>query len=49
VAIVKTDVSEKLSTSLITVTRMGELETTLDATSNRRTLTWYFFTACVGC
>jgi hypothetical protein len=50
VALVRTDASEELSASFITVTRIGELETTLAVTSNRRTLrsTWYFFEACVG-
>jgi DNA-binding TFAR19-related protein (PDSD5 family) len=38
VALVRTDVSEELSTSVIRVTRIGELETTLAVTSNRRTL-----------
>jgi hypothetical protein len=37
VALVRTDVSEKLSASIIRVTRIGELET-LAVTSNRRTL-----------
>jgi hypothetical protein len=34
VALVRTDVSEELSASLINVTRIGELETTLAVTSN---------------
>jgi hypothetical protein len=38
VALVRTDVSEELSASFIRVTRIGELETTLAVTSNRRTL-----------
>jgi hypothetical protein len=38
VALVRTDVSEKLSASLIRVTRIDELGTTLAVTSNRRTL-----------
>jgi hypothetical protein len=38
VALVKTDVSEELSASIIRVTRIGELETTLAVTSNRRML-----------
>jgi hypothetical protein len=38
VAVVRTDVSEELSASFIRVTRIGELRTTLAATSNRRTL-----------
>jgi hypothetical protein len=37
VALVRTDVSEELSTS-IRVTRIGELGTRLAVTSNRRTL-----------
>jgi hypothetical protein len=38
VALVRTDVSEKLSVSIIRVTRIGELGTTLAVTSNQRTL-----------
>jgi hypothetical protein len=38
VALVRTDVSEELSTSIIRVTRIGELGTTLAITSNRCTL-----------
>jgi hypothetical protein len=38
VAIVRTDVSEELSASIIRVTEIGELGTTLAVTSNRRTL-----------
>jgi hypothetical protein len=38
VALVRTDVSEELSASLIRVTRIGELGTTLAVTSNGRTL-----------
>jgi hypothetical protein len=49
VAIVGTDVSEELSASIIRVTGISELGTTLAVTSNRRTLIWYFFAACVGC
>jgi hypothetical protein len=37
-ALVRTDVSEEPSASFITVTRLGELRTTLAVTSNRRTL-----------
>jgi hypothetical protein len=37
VALVRTDVSEELSVSIIRVTRIGELGTTLGVTSNRRT------------
>jgi hypothetical protein len=35
---VKTDVSEGLSASIISVTRIGELGTTLGVTSNRRNI-----------
>jgi hypothetical protein len=38
VALLRSDVSEELSASIIKVTRIGELETTLAVTSNRRTL-----------
>jgi hypothetical protein len=38
VALVRTDISEELSASVIRVTRIGELGTTLAVTSNRRTL-----------
>jgi hypothetical protein len=38
VTLVKTYVSEELSASFISVTRIGELGTTLAVTSNRRTL-----------
>jgi hypothetical protein len=38
VALVKTEVLEKLSASFIRVTRIGELGTTLTVTSNRRKL-----------
>jgi hypothetical protein len=38
VALVRTDVSEELSASLIRVTRIGELRTTLAVTSNRRSV-----------
>jgi hypothetical protein len=37
VALVRTDVSEELSATIIRVTRIGELGTTLAVTSNRRT------------
>jgi hypothetical protein len=43
VDLVRTDVSEELSASFISVTRIGELGTTLAVTSYRRT-----HTACVG-
>jgi hypothetical protein len=36
VAFVRTDVSEEISVSMISVTRIGELGTTLTVTSNRR-------------
>jgi hypothetical protein len=38
VVLVRTDVSEELSASIIRVTRIGELGTTFGATSNQRTL-----------
>jgi hypothetical protein len=38
VVLVRTDVSEEPSASLIKVTRIGELVTTQAATGNRRTL-----------
>jgi hypothetical protein len=38
VALVRTDISEERSSSSITVTRIGELGTTLAVTSNRRKL-----------
>jgi hypothetical protein len=38
VALVRTDVSEELSASIIRVTRIAELGKTLAVTSNRRTL-----------
>jgi hypothetical protein len=38
VALVRTDVSEELTASIIRVTRIGELGTTLAVTNNRRTL-----------
>jgi hypothetical protein len=37
VALVRTDVSEEPSASIIRATRIGELEATLAVTSNRRT------------
>jgi hypothetical protein len=54
VALVKTDVSEELSTSIIRVTRMGKLGTTLAVTSNRQEphgvtsrKTPFFITSCL--
>jgi hypothetical protein len=38
VALVRTDISDELSASFIRETRIGELETKLALTSNRRTL-----------
>jgi hypothetical protein len=38
----KNRVSEELSASIITVTRVRDLETTLAITSNRRTATFLF-------
>jgi hypothetical protein len=49
VALVRTDVLEESSTSIIIVTRMGELETTLAVTSNGRTLRSNTNSACFGC
>jgi hypothetical protein len=43
VALVRTEVSEELSSSFFRVTRIGELGTTLAITSNRRTLRRNFF------
>jgi hypothetical protein len=45
VALVRIDVSEKLSASIIRVTRLGELGTTLAVSSNRHMLrrNLYFF------
>jgi hypothetical protein len=42
VALGRTDVSEKLSSTIIRVTIIGELGTTLGVTSNRRTLHFVF-------
>jgi hypothetical protein len=50
VVLVRTDVSEEPGASFTRVTKIGEIGTTQDATSNRRTLqrnTWYFFAAYV--
>jgi hypothetical protein len=47
VALVRTDVSEELSTSIIRVTGIGELGTTLAVTSNRRTLLCFQSKLCV--
>jgi hypothetical protein len=47
VALVRIDVSEELSASIMRVTRIGELGT-LAVTKNRRTLRRNFFAACVG-
>jgi hypothetical protein len=48
VALVRTDVSEELSASVIRVTRISELGTTLAVTSNRRTLRSAKFLRNVG-
>jgi hypothetical protein len=48
VALVRTDVSEEPSASFIRVTRIGELGTTIAATSNRRTLRRVSSQVCVG-
>jgi hypothetical protein len=47
VALVRTDVSKELNASFIRVTGMGEVETTLAVTSNRRTLRRLLVTASV--
>jgi hypothetical protein len=44
-ALVRIDVSEEISASIIMVTRIGELGTRLAGNSNRRTLR----RACIGC
>jgi hypothetical protein len=51
VALVTTDISEELGASFIKVTRIGELGTTLAASSNRHAAKkyLYFYAACVGC
>jgi hypothetical protein len=46
VALVRTDVSEKLSASFIRVTKIYELGTTLAVSSKQ---THYFFAAYLGC
>jgi hypothetical protein len=46
-ALVRTDISEELSASIIKVTRIGELGTTLAVTSNRCTLQRLLVTANV--
>jgi hypothetical protein len=38
IALMRTDISEEISASIIRVTRIGELGTTLAVTNNRRTL-----------
>jgi hypothetical protein len=48
VTLVRTDISEEPSTSIIRVTRIGELGT-LAVTSNRRMLRRNTVAACVGC
>jgi hypothetical protein len=52
VDLVRTDVSEEHSASTINVTRIGELGTTLDVTSNQRTLrrnAWYLVLTRASC
>jgi hypothetical protein len=49
VALIRTDVSEELNASFITVTRIGELGTMLAVTSNRRTLRRNEEWCLVGC
>jgi hypothetical protein len=41
VSLVRTDISEELSASIIRVTRISELGTTLAVTDNRRRLTLF--------
>jgi hypothetical protein len=50
-ALVRTNVLEEHSASIIRVTRIGELGTALAITSNQCTLqrNKYFFVACIGC
>jgi hypothetical protein len=48
VALVRTDVSEELSASIIRVTRICE-QGMLAVPSNQHMLTLYFYAACVGC
>jgi hypothetical protein len=45
VALVRTDVSEELSASIIKMTRIGELGTTLAITSNRPVGSFFIVTA----
>jgi hypothetical protein len=45
VALLRSGVSEELSASIIRIIRIGELETTLAVTSNRRTLRSSFETS----
>jgi hypothetical protein len=47
VALVRTDVSEELSASIIRVRRIGELGTTLAVISNRGSVRWLLVTANV--
>jgi hypothetical protein len=47
VALVRTDVSEEHSASIIRVTRIGELGTTLAVTSNRRMRTFVVTQLCI--
>jgi hypothetical protein len=47
VDLVRTDVSEELSASIIRLTRIGELGTTLAVNSNRRSVRRYFLEVCV--
>jgi hypothetical protein len=44
VALVRTDVSEEFSSSIVRVTRIGELGTTLAVTSNRHAAKKYLVT-----
>jgi hypothetical protein len=47
VALIRTDFSDEHSTSIIRVTRIGELGTTLEITGNRRTMRRYML-RCVS-
>jgi hypothetical protein len=47
VVLVRPEVSKELSASFINVTRIGELETTLDVTNKRRCVCWLLVTVSV--
>jgi hypothetical protein len=48
VAILRTDISEELSASIIRVTRIGELETLAVTSKKLKKLQRNFFVVCVG-